>query len=100
MKLSLAILVCLAVAVVLAEKPVTVTVGYKDGGFIGLQNRKAPPFFLATTNTGAFVVNSSPRNTVLEITVPKGLAGPGKHSLGVAVGSPALYFSQPQGPSQ
>ncbi len=61
----------------LGELPLTVTVGHQDGGVIGFQTKSNPPFFLATTSTGALVLNSSPRDTIIEWTVPANAAARG-----------------------
>jgi len=58
------ILVC----VVFAEDPVTVSVGYRDGGFVGFQSKSYSPYYIATSGD-AFVINDSPDDTSLELTL-------------------------------
>lgn len=77
---TLCVILLAAVVGVMGEDPTTVTVGHRDGGFVGFQSVQGTQFFVASTPTGGLVINSSPKDTIVEWTRAKSPAHTGTYS--------------------
>jgi hypothetical protein len=81
--------ICLWVS---AEDPLTVSVGFSDGGFAAFQSKGNSPFY-ASASKDAFVINSSPDDTVVELSLPEYGKKSGTSSNPLVIAVLGLFFT-------
>lgn len=64
------VILCFGIVCILADDPISVSVGFKDGGFVGFQTSRHSPYYVASTEANSLVINHSPDDTAMELTIP------------------------------